>query len=50
MLEKLRQRLQFGGVGLVVDAIEAGLSGFGELAGGGDVGRDHELLDQHVAG
>ena len=50
MLQELRQRFEPGRVGLVVHAVEAGLCGVGELAGRRDVGRDHELLDQHVAG
>ncbi len=49
LVEEIAQGRQLFRVGLVMHAVEAGLTPRFELLGGGDVGEDHEFFDQPVA-
>ena len=47
--QELAQAFDLGGVGVVMDAVQAGGVALLERLGGRDVGQHHELLDQLVA-
>ena len=49
LLEEIAQRRDLFRVGRVVDPVHAGLAARLEFLGGGDIGKDHEFLDQPVA-